>query len=244
MGLQHDYPWLKAPIIIGAPIRLISLAPLAVAVSRAGGLGFIGAGTEVQDLQAHLQEASRLIRDTPIVGSAANILPIGVGFINWGADLDTTVRNIGKYRPAAVWFFAPYNNADLVQWTRKIRNATQGDTKIWVQVGSVRDAVEVAGLCLPDVIVAQGSDAGGHGLGRGAGIISLLPEIADALKHEGFEDISIVAAGGIVEGRGVEESTQLKVGYVKLPLHKYQAIKSYSVTLRAWCLIARRFHYL
>ncbi|KAI4283269.1 MAG: hypothetical protein L6R38_002267 [Xanthoria sp. 2 TBL-2021] len=203
MGLQHDYPWVKAPIIIGAPMRLISLAPLAVAVSRAGGLGFIGAGTEVQDLQAHLQEASRLTRETPIVASAANILPIGVGFINWGADLDTAVRTIGKYRPAAVWFFAPYNNADLVQWTRKIRNATQGDTKIWLQVGSVRDAVEVAALCRPDVIVAQGSDAGGHGLERGAGIISLLPEIADALKHEGFEDISIVAAGGIVEGRGV-----------------------------------------
>ncbi|KAL8675353.1 MAG: hypothetical protein Q9168_000310 [Polycauliona sp. 1 TL-2023] len=186
-------------------MRLISLPPLAVAVSRAGGLGFIGAGTEVPDLQAHLQEASRLITIDPIAGSRANILPIGVGFINWGAHLhlDTAVQCIQKYRPAAVWFFAPYDNAHLVQWTGEIRNATQGDTKIWVQVGSVQDAVEVAKLCRPDVMVAQGVDAGGHGLERGAGIISLLPEIADVLKDEGFEDTSVVAAGGIVEGRGV-----------------------------------------
>ncbi|KAI4233663.1 MAG: hypothetical protein LQ349_004287 [Xanthoria aureola] len=203
MGLQHDYPWVKAPVLIGAPMRLISLAPLAVAVSHAGGLGFIGAGTEVHDLEAHLQEASRLIRETPLAGSAADVLPIGVGFINWGADFDTTVRTLEKYKPAAVWFFAPYKNADLVRWTEEISNATQGNTKTWVQVGSVHDAVEVARLCRPDVIVAQGSDAGGHGLERGAGIITLLPEIADALKYEGFKDISVVAAGGVVEGRGV-----------------------------------------
>ncbi|KAL8997166.1 MAG: hypothetical protein Q9169_003493 [Polycauliona sp. 2 TL-2023] len=205
MGLHHDYPWVNDPVIISAPMRLISLPPLAVAVSRAGGLGFIGAGTEVQDLQVHLQEASRLLRDTPVLGSKSNILPIGVGFINWGAhhQLDTAIQSIEKYRPAAAWLFAPYNNADLVQWTEEIRNVTHGDTKIWAQVGSVQDAVEVAKLCRPDVIVAQGIDAGGHGLERGAGIISLLPEITDALKYEGLERISVVAAGGIVEGRGV-----------------------------------------
>ena len=203
MGLQHDYPWIKAPVIISAPMRLISLAPVAVAVSGGGGLGFIGAGTEVQDLEAHLQEASRLIKESPIVGSKATTLPIGVGFINWGADLDVAVRAVEKYRPAAVWFFAPHKNADLTQWTEAVRNATRGDAKIWVQVGSVHDAVEVANSCHPDVIVAQGSDAGGHGLERGAGIISLLPEIADALTHEGIQGISIVAAGGIVDGRGV-----------------------------------------
>ncbi|KAL8644409.1 MAG: hypothetical protein Q9226_007780 [Calogaya cf. arnoldii] len=203
MGLQSDYPWVKTPVIVGAPMRFISLAPLAVAVSRAGGLGFIGAGTQTQDLQTHLQEASRLIKETPIMGSRANTLPIGVGFINWGADLKIAVRDIENYRPAAVWFFAPYNNADLVIWTEQIRLATQGDTKIWVQVGSVQDAVEIVKSCHPDVVVAQGIDAGGHGLERGAGIISLLPEIADALKYEGFEDVAVVAAGGVVDGRGV-----------------------------------------
>ena len=56
-------------------------------------------------------------------------------------------------------------------------------------------------MCL---LVVQGSDAGGHGLQRGAGIVTLLPEVADALRDAGLGDsIPLVAAGGIVEGRGV-----------------------------------------
>ncbi|KAL9603347.1 MAG: hypothetical protein Q9219_001209 [cf. Caloplaca sp. 3 TL-2023] len=203
MQLKEHYPWAKEPIIIGAPMRLIALAPLAVAISRAGGIGFIAAGTEVQDLEAHLQEASQLLHETPITGATASTLPIGVGLINWGADFDVSVRAIQKFKPAAVWFFAPYQNNDLVAWTRAMRDATENMTKIWIQVGSVQDAQEVAKLCQPDVIVIQGSDAGGHGLEMGAGIISLFPEVADTLKAAGFGDISLVAAGGVVDGRGV-----------------------------------------
>ncbi|KAL8803208.1 MAG: hypothetical protein Q9182_003309 [Xanthomendoza sp. 2 TL-2023] len=203
MSLQHDYPWVQSPIIVGAPMRLISLAPLAVAVSKAGGIGFIGIGTNVHDLEAHLQEASRMIKEAPIQGASSTTLPIGVGFINWGAHLDTAVRAMEKFRPAAVWFFAPHQNSELVTWTEAMRKATHGQTKIWIQVGSVHDAIEVVKSCRPDVIVAQGIDAGGHGLERGAGVISLLPEIADALKDTGSHNTSIVAAGGIVEGRGV-----------------------------------------
>ena len=40
---------------------------------------------------------------------------------------------------------------------------------MWVQVGSVKDAVEVARACKLDVLVVQGTDAGGHGLAQGAG---------------------------------------------------------------------------
>lgn len=184
-------------------MRLIVLAPLAVAVSRAGGIGFIAAGTDVHDLEAHLQEASRLIEQAPIEGASASTLPIGVGFINWAADLNASVRAVEKFKPAAVWFFAPRRNDDLVEWTRAMREATEGATKIWIQVGTVQDALEVANLCHPDVIVVQGNDAGGHGLERSAGIMSLFPETADALKKAGHGNIPLVAAGGIVEGRGV-----------------------------------------
>ncbi|KAL8928263.1 MAG: hypothetical protein Q9208_001973 [Pyrenodesmia sp. 3 TL-2023] len=184
-------------------MRLISLAPLAVAVSKAGGIGFIGAGTDVHDLETHLREAEKLTTQAPIGGNLPSTLPIGVGFINWGANLDEASRAIRKFKPAAVWLFAPHKNQDLVQWTEAMRKATEGLTKIWIQIGSVRDALEVATLCRPDIIVVQGSDAGGHGLERGAGIISLLPETADALHEAGFGRIPLVAAGGVVDGRGV-----------------------------------------
>lgn len=191
-------------------MRLIALAPLAVAVSRAGGIGFIGAGTdEVIDLESHLEQASKLIAQDPIEGASTSTLPIGVGFCNWGADLNTSLQAIKRFRPAAVWFFAPYENSDLIKWTHATREVTQGETKIWIQVGSVQDALDVAKQCKPEVIVVQGSDAGGHGLEQSASIITLFPEAADALKEAGFEHISLVAAGGIAEGRGVSASLAL-----------------------------------
>ena len=79
---------------------------------------------------------------------------------------------------------------------------SKGKTKIWIQIGTVKDAIEVARSCHPDVLVVQGADAGGHGLVQGAGIVTLLPEVADSLRGIGMADIPLVAAGGIVEGRG------------------------------------------
>ena len=35
--LKKHYPWVKTPLIIGAPMRPIALAPLAVEISQAGG---------------------------------------------------------------------------------------------------------------------------------------------------------------------------------------------------------------
>ena len=190
-------------------MRLIALAPLAVAVSRAGGIGFICAGTDVADSKQYLEEATDLLNREPIENTAKDILPVGVGFINWGANLDIAVETIRQYVPAAAWFFAPERNSDLIVWTTRIREATGGKTKIWIQIGTVSDALEVAQTCDPDVLVVQGTDAGGHGLQHGAGIVTLLPEVADTLKEAGHHNICLVVAGGIIEGRGVAAALAL-----------------------------------
>lgn len=184
-------------------MRLITLAPFAVAVSKAGGLGFIAAGTDVQDLKKELQRASDILAMSPIQGADLDVLPIGVGFINWGVELNTVLTAFEEHIPVAAWFFAPEKNEDLVGWTEKIRERSRGRTQIWIQIGNISDALQVTELCQPDVLVVQGADAGGHGLAKSSGIVSLLPEVADALKEVGKNDISLVAAGGIVEGRGV-----------------------------------------
>lgn len=36
--LKKDYPWIQTPLIIGAPMRLIALADMAVEISKAGRL--------------------------------------------------------------------------------------------------------------------------------------------------------------------------------------------------------------
>ena len=108
-----------------------------------------------------------------------------------------------ELKPAAAWIFAPQETRDLVGWTEGIRQASHYKTKIWIQVGTVSSALEVARSCKPDVLVIQGSDAGGHSLVQSSSIISLLPECADTLEKEGFGDIPLIATGGIMDGRGV-----------------------------------------
>jgi nitronate monooxygenase len=56
----------------------------------------------------------------------------------------------------------------------------------------------------PDVLVVQGADAGGHSRSKGAGIITLLPEVHDAVNGgvEIERQVPLIAAGGIIEERG------------------------------------------
>ncbi|KAF2993306.1 hypothetical protein E8E13_000307 [Curvularia kusanoi] len=182
-------------------MRLIALADLAVAISKAGGIGFIGAGTDVSDLDTHLSSAAAQLRDAGL-RTENGTLAVGVGFINWGADLSAALPVIAEYNPAAVWFFAPSSLSALADWTAKFRAASPA-TKVWVQVGSVREAEDVVRECRPDVLVVQGTDAGGHGLAQGAGLVSLVPEVGDAVAGVGGEGPVVVAAGGIADARGV-----------------------------------------
>lgn len=153
--------------------------------------------------------------DLPTVDShGESALPVGVGFLNWGASLDATLPLLREYRPVAVWFFAPRSLESLVEWTEKSREATAGKTKVWIQVGSVKEAVDVCRMCNPDVLIVQGSDAGGHGLNKAAGLISLVPEVIDKLQElakEGTLKIqpTVIAAGGIADGRGVAAAQAL-----------------------------------
>jgi nitronate monooxygenase len=188
-------------------MRIFSSPSLAAAVSRAGGIGFIGPGAKQSDLESQLSEAKTLLNHPD-----KSILPIGVGIQTFAGDLDVASTAVGKWCPAAVWLFAPRNGqVEFDIWTRRMREVSN-QTKIWIQVGSVRDAIAAATSSMPpDVLVLQGHDAGGHGLKRGSGIISLLPEVADALEERGL-DIPLVAAGGIADGRGVAAS--LSVGAV------------------------------
>ena len=198
-SLCSAYPWTRTPLIASAPMRLIAFAPLAVAVSKAGGIGFIAAGAELKD---DLRKAANLIEESPIQGAERQLLPVGIGFIVWNANLHSALATLEEYTPAAVWLFAPHRNADLKSWTEGIRRVTTNRTKIWIQIGTVSDALELAKMCRPEVLVVQGNDAGGHGLAQGASNMTLLPEVSDALREAKLENISLVAAGGIIEGRG------------------------------------------
>ena len=192
-------------------MRLIATSPLAIAVSRAGGLGFLGIETDVSTFPSMLDETIAAFKASPIPNSPKDILPVGIGFICWGADISTALSIIEAVplKPAAAWLFAPRDLKDLVEWTAGIRKASNEKTKIWIQVGTVAMALDVAKSCKPDVLVIQGSDAGGHGLAQSSSVMTLLPECADALAMEGFVGIPLIATGGIVDGRGLAAAIML-----------------------------------
>jgi len=163
-------------------------------VTKAGGLGFIGAGLDLSALEKHLMTAGEAL------GRHGDVLPVGIGLLLFVSKVDDFLPILQKYQPAVVWLFAAKKLEDYAEWTSKIRGVSK--SQVWIQVGSVAAAVTVAQQAKPDAICAQGADAGGHGFEKGAGIISLLPEVADTLAEHGHGDIPLVAAGGIADGRG------------------------------------------
>jgi nitronate monooxygenase len=213
---HHDYPWTTpdAPLVVSAPMMKITLAKAAVAVSANGGFGFVAGGFDLSNLAKDLSEAAELAKSQALT-LQDGVLPIGVGFQNWGSDLKLALATIAAHPVAAVWFFAPNQLCELLDWTREVRAATNGKTKVWIQIGTVAEAVEVARTSKPDVIVVQGADAGGHGLAQRASLLTLLPEIADTLAKDGVTT-PLIAAGGIVDGRGAAAALSLGASGVAL----------------------------
>jgi len=201
-------------------MRILSGPELAVAVSEAGGLGFIGPGAKPADLESELTEAASLISRSQHLHpfNAESKLPIGVGFQTWAGDLATATRILAAKPPAVAWLFAPRNGQrELDEWAVGLRRASPG-TQIWIQVASVAHAIEaVKSDSPPDVLVVQGADAGGHSLTQGAGIITLLPEVIDALSSiPSAESIPVIAAGGIIDSRGAAATFVLGAAGVNL----------------------------
>jgi nitronate monooxygenase len=159
---------------------------LAAAVSAAGGLGLIGGG---------YAEAEWLKREF----AAASNQRIGCGFITWAmARRPAALDEALCHAPAAVML----SFGDAAPFIPRIKKA---DALAICQVQSVRQARQalVEGA---DIIVAQGSEAGGH-----IGIRStfpLVPAVADLAARSGG-DVLVVAAGGIADGRGLAASLML-----------------------------------
>lgn len=198
-------------------MRLISGPRLAVAVTNARGLGFIGAGYEFTQLDAYLAESAQQLQSSPVAADVpSGVLPIGVGVIMHAADLVQFLKVLAIHPPvAALWLFAPKDPLQLEQWTTALRTSDvlpeshRLKTDVWLQVGRVSDAVAGAKLRhAPDILVVQGVDAGGHGLEKGAGLISLLPEVKAAmdgllLNGEISKTPHLVGTGGLATSSSI-----------------------------------------
>jgi nitronate monooxygenase len=187
-------------------MRTISGSALAAAVSNANALGFFGAGFSL-DEPAVKQDLDATPALLPAENGEASTLPFGIGFLIFKASLPLALEATKLHRPAAVWFFAHADSEQLREWVREFRDVAPW-TKVLVQISSVAEAAELLELGV-DAIVAQGvADSGGHGRKAGGSILTLVPEVKDLVKKMG-RVVPVLAAGGIMDGRGAAAALAL-----------------------------------
>ncbi|OAL49727.1 inosine monophosphate dehydrogenase [Pyrenochaeta sp. DS3sAY3a] len=209
--LRDVFPWITSPFVVGAPMRVMSGPHLALAVSQTGGLGFIGPGEKPESTSKDLATLKELLKESKSVPASFHSqekLPVGVGFQLWNGDLNAAAHAVQQYNPCAVWLFAPRRGQEeLDEWTARLREVSPG-IHVWVQVGTIQESIEAAkSNHRPDVLVIQGAEAGGHGRATdGMGIMTLFPEISDQVRGS---NMSLIAAGGIADGRGIAAALAL-----------------------------------
>jgi nitronate monooxygenase len=176
---------------------LVADARLTAAVSAAGGLGILGGG---------YGEEGWLTRELDLLARSGR--RFGVGFITWSLATQPHLLDLAlERRPAAVML----SFGDPRPFVEPIKRA---GAQVICQVQSLAIAREAAAAGA-DILVAQGTEAGGHGISRG--LISLVPEVVDAVKGE----IPVVAAGGIADGRGLAAALMLGASGVLLGTRFY-----------------------
>jgi len=164
----------------------VSYADLVAAVSEAGGFGCMGASTMGIDKMIDEIAAVRELTDKPFGVDLLTAVP---------GDLETQVQAIitGGARIFVAGLGVPRDAIELCH---------RNNVLVMNMCGKVRHAIAaVEAGC--DIVVAQGTEAGGH-TGQIA-TMALVPQVVDAVGDR----VPVVAAGGLFDGRGLAASLAL-----------------------------------
>lgn len=191
LGVRH-------PILL-APMAGVSGGALAQAVSDAGGFGILGGGYGDEEW---LRKELELVKGRDV----------GVGFITWALERQPQLLELAlEHQPRAV--FLSFGSIRRFAPTVKAANAF-----LIAQVQTVAQAREAAGDGA-DIVVAQGTEAGGHGGARAT--LPLVPAVVDAVAP-----LPVVAAGGIADGRGLAAALALGATGVLCGTAFYASVES------------------
>ena len=165
--------------IFGAPMGGRAGGALVGEVSKAGGLGLLGA--------ARYATPEWVAKETAVARSIGGDA-LGIGLMTWALDDDDALLDAALAENPRVVSLSFGDPAPYVERVHAI------GALVVSQVNTIDDlrVVEAAGV---DFVIAQGGEAGGH-TGR-IGTLPLLQEILDSTA------LPVLAAGGIATGRGL-----------------------------------------
>ena len=189
LGIRHP--------VLSAPMDGITGARLTAAVSTAGGFGILGGG--YGDRAWLEQETAKL---------AGLEAPFGIGFITWSLAKQPDLLDLGlKARPRAIMlsFGDPKSFAPRIKATGALLICQVQDEAM------ARQALEAGA----DILIAQGTEAGGHGAARTT--LDIVPAIVDLAAGR----VPVAAAGGIGDGRGLAAMMMLGASGVLLGTRFY-----------------------
>ncbi|QDF38486.1 NAD(P)H-dependent flavin oxidoreductase [Bradyrhizobium symbiodeficiens] len=193
--LEISHPVLLAPMDVIAGSRLVA------AVSRAGGFGILGGG---------YGERIWLEQETAKLASLS--APFGIGFITWSLAKRPELLDIAlAARPSAIML----SFGDPAPFAARINSA---GARLICQVqdeAMARQALDAGA----DILIAQGTEAGGHGASRTT--VDLVPAIVDLAAG-----VPVVAAGGIADGRGLAAMMMLGASGVLLGTRFYASVEA------------------
>jgi len=165
--------------IIQAGMVWVSWWRLASAVSNAGGLGLIGAGSMKPGLLCeHIQKCK-----------AATQKPFGVNIPLLRHDADELIAVTIEEKIEIVFTSAGHPG-------RHIEKLKSDNIKVVHVVSNVKQAMKSEEVGC-DAVVGEGVEAGGHNGGDEITTFCLIPQLVDAVK------IPVIAAGGIADGRQI-----------------------------------------
>jgi nitronate monooxygenase len=214
LGIQY-------PIVL-AGMGTIAGPSLAGAVSNAGGLGVIGATSIPPEVIRSWIRKTREITDKPFAVDIVMPEAVLVGGTEEELRSQIPQQHIDYVEQLRNEYGLPDVKGKILPWTKEyarsqfevileenppvfcsglgtpdwvIPEAHAQGIKVISLVGNVRSAVRMKDQG-SDIIIAQGTEAGGH-TGR-VGTMALVPQIVDAVAPT-----PVIAAGGIGDGRGL-----------------------------------------
>lgn len=180
---------IQYPIIQGG-MAWVAEHHLAAAVSEAGGLGLIGAANAPAEwVREQIRAAKNLTEQ-----------PFGVNIMLMSPYADEVAQVVAEEGVKVVTTGAGSPEKYMERWK-------QSGIRVIPVVASVALAKRME-RCGADAVVAEGCESGGH-VGEST-TMALVPQVVDAVQ------ISVIAAGGIADGRGIAAAFMLGAKAVQM----------------------------